>query len=202
MDGWKTETKLRHIALLLVVCFALASYVSSQTQANPPVNRNSAIGADFQKRVADYMKVRQKAQTGLSAPKNTESSTKISEYQHEFADKIRTFRSDAKQGDIFTPDISGLFRSLVHSALNSPDGEKIRKSYERAEPLHGLRLDVNQSYPDGVPLQSMPPSLLLNLPQLPKELEYRFVGHELILRDIAPNLIVDVIPDIRNPEGR
>ena len=202
MNACKPERKLRRTSLLLALCFALASYVSAQTQANPPVNRNSAIAADFQKRVADYMKLRQKAQTGLSAPKNTESSTKISEYQHEFADKIRALRADAKPGDIFTPEITGLFQSLVHSALNSPDGEQIRKSYERAEPLHGLRLDVNQSYPDGVPLQSMPPSLLLNLPQLPKELEYRFVGHELILRDTAPNLVVDVMPDIRNPEGR
>ena len=42
----------------------------------------------------------------------------------------------------------------------------------------------------------MPPSLLLNLPKLPKELEYRFVGRELILRDIAANLIVDVIPEV------
>jgi hypothetical protein len=48
----------------------------------------------------------------------------------------------------------------------------------------------------------MPPSLLLNLPELPKELEYRFVGRELVLRDSAANLIVDVLPDIRTPETK
>jgi len=47
-----------------------------------------------------------------------------------------------------------------------------------------------------LPLQSMPPSLLLNLPRLPKELEYRFVGRELVLREIPANLIVDAIPDV------
>jgi hypothetical protein len=186
----------------VVVIVVLALGAHAQSRAKPEVNRNSAIAADFEKRVGDYMKLRQKAQTGLTAPKNTDSPEKISEYQQGFAAKIRALRSDVKQGDIFTPEISGLFRNLVHSAFTSPDGEKIRKSFQRAEPLHGLRLDVNQSYPDGIPLQSMPPSLLLNLPQLPKELEYRFVGRELILRDIAPNLIADVLPDIQRPEDR
>jgi hypothetical protein len=33
----------------------------------------------------------------------------------------------------------------------------------------------------------------MNLPPLPAELEYRVVGHSLILRDIEANLIVDFI---------
>jgi hypothetical protein len=187
---------------VLGVVLALTISLISQTPAKPGVNRNSAIAADFEKRVADYMKLRQKAQAGLTAPKNTDSPEKIAEYQHELAARIRALRPDAKPGEIFTPEIAELFRNLIHSSLNSPDGEKIRKSYEHAEPLHGIRLNVNQSYPDGVPLQSMPPSLLINLPQLPKELEYRFVGRELVLRDIAANLIVDVLPDIRTPETK
>jgi hypothetical protein len=36
---------------------------------------------------------------------------------------------------------------------------------------------------------------LLRLPQLPKEVEYRFVGRDLILRDVAANLIVDFLPN-------
>ena len=180
--------------VLLLPAIALA-----QTPA-PGVNRDAAIAADFDKRVAEYMKLHQKAETGLTAPKNTDSAEKIAEYQHQLAAKIRALRPDVKPGEIFTPEISGLFRRLIRLSLKSPDGEKIRKSYEHAEPLHGLRLDVNQAYPDGVPLQSMPPSLLLNLPKLPKELEYRFLGRELVLRDVRANLIVDVLPDITTPE--
>jgi hypothetical protein len=201
MKGTDTKQGHRWVEVLGAV-LVLTISVFSQTPADPGVNRNSAIAADFEKRVADYMKMRQKAQAGLAVPKNTDSPEKIAEYQHALASKIRALRPDAKAGDIFTPEITDLFRYLVHLSLNSPDGEKIRKSYEHAEPLHGLRLNVNQSYPDGVPLQSMPPSLLLNLPELPKELEYRFVGRELVLRDIAANLIVDVLPDIRTPETK
>jgi hypothetical protein len=54
---------------------------------------------------------------------------------------------------------------------------------------------VNQPYPSGIPLQTTPPSLLLNLPNLPKGYEYRFVGHNLVLFDVEANLIVDLIPD-------
>lgn len=187
---------------LLLIALALATPIITKAQANPPVNHDSAVAADFENKVSDYMKLRQKAQTGLSAPKNTDQPGKISDYQRQMAAAIRSARSGAKQGDLFTPEITQLFHKLVSSSLNSEDGTKIRKSYQHAEPLHGLRLGVNESYPDAVPLQSMPPSLLLNLPRLPKELEYRFVGRELVLRDIAANLIVDVIPDLATPANQ
>jgi hypothetical protein len=44
-----------------------------------------------------------------------------------------------------------------------------------------------------LPLQSTPPSLLANFPELPKEVEYRIVGHNLILRDVDANLIIDFL---------
>jgi hypothetical protein len=44
-------------------------------------------------------------------------------------------------------------------------------------------------------LSLVPPALLLKLPQLPKELDYRFVGRHLILRDATANIIVDYILD-------
>jgi hypothetical protein len=188
-----------------VLLFSMACFASTQTKtpSSPQVvNRNAAISSDFDKRVNDYLKLRQKAQTGLSMPRNTVSSDKITDYQHELAGRIRDLRPQAKQGDIFTPEITGLFQRLISQSLNGPDSTKIRKSYERAEPIHGVRLEVNQTYPDSLPLQSMPPSLLLNLPKLPKELEYRFVGHELVLRDIPANLIVDLIPETVTPERK
>jgi hypothetical protein len=54
-------------------------------------------------------------------------------------------------------------------------------------------LKVNAPYPDSAPLSSVPPSLLLKLPELPKELDYRFVGRNLILHEVNAGLIVDYI---------
>jgi hypothetical protein len=58
-----------------------------------------------------------------------------------------------------------------------------------------MQLQINQSYPENVPLQSTPPTLLLNLPQLPDGLEYRILGRELVLRDGNANIIVDYVPN-------
>jgi hypothetical protein len=55
---------------------------------------------------------------------------------------------------------------------------------------------INTDYPTTLPLATVPPNLLLKLPTLPEELEYRFLGRHLILRDVRANLIVDFIPDV------
>jgi hypothetical protein len=190
----------RKIVITSVAVVVLAStFAASQAKPAQRVNANAAISAEFSKRVTDYMKLRQSAQSGLTTPKNTQSPTQLNQYQHQLAEHIRSARPQAQQGDIFAPEIAVLFRHLVAQSINGPQGAQIRKSYERAEPIRGVHLAVNQAYPDGMPLQSMPPSLLLNLPKLPKELEYRFVDHELILRDVAANLVVDFIPDLTTP---
>jgi hypothetical protein len=53
-------------------------------------------------------------------------------------------------------------------------------------------IKVNAAYPP-VPLQSMPPTLLANLPELPSDLDYRLIGRTLVLRDVHSNLILDYI---------
>ena len=37
----------------------------------------------------------------------------------------------------------------------------------------------------------MPPNMLVALPALPKDIEYRFIEKHLILRDARANLIID-----------
>jgi hypothetical protein len=185
----------------LLVVFLFAQFCSfgfgqTTTASGQRVNQDGLTVGEFQKRVADYLKVRRQAQGEAPTPKQTDAPEKIMESQHELSARIRELRANSKQGDIFAPEIANLFRRLINQSLNGADGRKIRKSYQRAEPIHGVKLEVNQPYPDGLPLQSMPPSLLMNLPKLPPELEYRFVGRELVLRDIAANLVADVIPDV------
>jgi hypothetical protein len=75
------------------------------------------------------------------------------------------------------------------------DGKNIKASLRHAEPLPNVHLEVNGKYPNNLPLQSTPPTLLMNLPYLPKELQYRVVGSALVLYDEASNLIVDFIPN-------
>lgn len=148
---------------------------------------------DFEARVAKYLDLRKK-EPG-SAPRPTNSPEKLADTQQDLAEKLKVLRRDAKQGDIFAPEIAAYFRRQISATLAGRDGRRIRASLRHAEPVSALALHVNQVYPQGIPLQSTPPTLLLNLPALPKELEYRIVGRNLVLHDIVPNTIVDFIPD-------
>jgi hypothetical protein len=152
---------------------------------------DSAAVQDFEKRVSVYLQLRKSIESNLPALKTTRSPEKIPSQEHELAHAIREARKSAGPGDIFTPEISAVIRHLVDSAMQSA-GKRIEASLRHAEPVQ-LRLHVNESYPANVPLQSTPPSLLTNLPPLPKELEYRVAGHDLILLDAKANLVVDLI---------
>jgi hypothetical protein len=184
--------------VVTVNCFLIAQNgppKANSATRNSSVNQNSLIIQDFGKRVDDYVKLRKKVQSGLSIPKSGSSVATVKEYQQSLAQNIRAERSQAKTGDLFTPPASQLFRKLIATPLQGDQGSKIQASLRHAEPVHGLTLEVNQEYPQNWALQSTPPSLLLDLPKLPAELEYRIVGRELILLDTAANLVVDLLPD-------
>ena len=56
-------------------------------------------------------------------------------------------------------------------------------------------LQVNMEWPALALFDFVPPQLLLALPPLPAELEYRIIGRSLVLLDHHANLIVDILPD-------
>ena len=181
-----------HLAGAIVFAVIAISLAVSQTQAAAPANQDDVIQKDFGSRVAKYLSLRKK-QAG-SSPKPTESSAKLAESRRGMAAKTHAVRPYAKQGDIFTPEISAYFRRQLAACLAGPNGAKIRASLRHAEPTPGFTPRVNEGYPQGEPLQSTPPTLLLNLPKLPKELQYRIIGRDFVLYDTAPNVIVDLIP--------
>jgi len=177
----------RDLLLVLAGTFSLAN-----AQQGGPVNAGAAILQDFEKRVAGYVKVHKAAEGKLHSLKPTASPEKIMHHERELRHRIREARRSAKAGDIFTPEISGEFRRLIGLAMQAGSASRIKGSLDSDEPV-ALRLRVNDAYPERVPLQSTPPTLLLNLPHLPAEVEYRVVGHDLALLDVKANLIVDLI---------
>jgi hypothetical protein len=160
--------------------------------AQQPPSENILLIKDFENHVAEYVTLHKTASSGIPALKPAESASAIARRERALADKIREARPTAKQGDIFTPGVVMEFRRLIRMAMQGSEAVHVRQSLHRAEPV-ALRLRVNDAYPANVPLQSTPPSLLLNLPHLPKELEYHIVGRNLILLDIEANLVVDFI---------
>ena len=189
--------RLAPYVFLSVTALCLPAFAHGQTLPSPAhataATDDAATIKDFLSRVDNYIKL-QKDQGGASPSKPTRSSSKIKEGEHSLADKIRAARADAKQGDIFTPEITALFRRRIAAVMAGPQGTKIRASLRHAEPRPRASLKVNENYPPrGVPLQSSPPTLLEALPQIPKELAYRFAGGDLLLRDLNAHLVVDFI---------
>jgi len=159
-------------------------------QVHPPA---SADIADFQKRVANYLKVRKSAASAVPALEATDSPEKIRDHERDLALAIRAARPGAAQGDIFTTAIAAEFRRTIQTAFSGRGAAGIKKSMMDSQPSPLPQIAVDAAYPGDEPVQSMPPSLLRQLPPLPRELEYRVVGRALILRDIEANLIVDYI---------
>jgi len=76
------------------------------------------------------------------------------------------------RGDIFTPRVATYIRRQLQMAMDQA---------WRAE------ADVKET-------------ALQRLPELPNELEYRFVGRDLVLLDLEIDLVVDVLPNALPPE--
>ena len=89
----------------------------------------------------------------------------------ELAQHIAEARQSATPGEIFTPAVAAAFRSMISSTMQGTRAKRIRRSLAGAEPVR-MELRVNEPYPNSVPLQSTPPSLLLNLPK------YRYVENK------------------------
>jgi hypothetical protein len=159
------------------------------------VNPDSASLQDFGKRVAYYAQLRKAAASKLPALRATASQEKIVEQQKALAREIVKARQSAKQGDLFTPSVDREFRRLIHLAMPPGDAPRIRKSLQNAEPVAALT-QINHPYPSGVPLQTTPPSILLNLPRLPADIEYRLVNRTLVLWDAKANLIIDMMDNV------
>jgi hypothetical protein len=165
-----------------------------QAQDHPAVNPDAAIIQDFETRMADYAKLRHTLESQEPALKSTVSQEKIVHHEHELARKMRKAREHARQGDIFSPTIATEFRRLIALAMQGADGTHVHDSLRSSEPVQ-IKLRINQAYPSDIPLQSTPPTILLNLPKLPPECDYRLMGHDLVLRDAKTNLIVDIVPN-------
>lgn len=157
-----------------------------------PVNRDAQLMADFKARVDKYVEVRKKADDSAPPLKKTEDPAEIRAAQQGLVERIGAARTGAKQGDILTPEIADLFRRLVRPETKEPGTKPLMK----VDKPQAVSYKINGPYPDKEPLSTMPPNVLASLPPLPKDIDYRFVGKHLILRDSRANSIIDYIPNV------
>lgn len=201
---------MRHKAICQLLFIALALPITFLASPSSPVNAQAAKPATatqtttaaqpspvdkdavkrFEQRVKDYVKLRNAVRAKL--PKLSKDSTpaQIETYRENFEAGVRAARAGAKRGDIFNHDGSDYIRRTLKVNFKGRDRVELREIVFEGETA-GVKVRVNYPYPDHVELVEMPATVLLNLPQLPREVKYRFVGRNMLLVDRENGLILD-----------
>jgi hypothetical protein len=183
-------TRIPFAALLLSVLVMASVHAEANQGGNGVANPDALTQQDFRKRIDAYIALRNDAVKGVGPLKPTENPAEIAAGQRTLAERIIAARSDAKPGDIFTPEISRRFRELLAPHLKGEGGRDARAIVKDDAPP-AVPFKVNAPYPEGKPFPTVPATLLVNLPPLPKQIEYRIIDKHLILRDTEANVIVD-----------
>ena len=162
--------------------------------AHPP-RPEAPVLADFGARVKDYMELQQKLEDTLPKLSKDSSPDEIDKHQRALERLVQQARKGVQSGTVFTPSMQALVRQVMADVFGGPDGAALEASIMDENP--GLTtLKVNARYPDTVPLSTVPPQVLQRLPELPEELEFRFIGRHFILMDEHAHLIVDLIENV------
>ena len=175
----------------LFLLIALSGVSAAQTAAPAPA---PLAFQDFTARINEYLKLRKTVQSSIPPQKPTKKRKQIEQRQAALAQKIREARANAKRGDIFTPEVSTQFRQVIQNAFKGPNARYVRKTIREGAPLKGWTLGVNTDYPEHLPLTTVPPTILLNLPPLPNEVAYHIIGRDFILQDTEARMVIDFIP--------
>jgi len=155
--------------------------------------KDPAVDA-FEKQVKDYIALRNRVKE--NAPKLSKDSTpeQINAYRTTLQDSLRSARPNAKRGEFFRPETAEFIRRTLKTEFQGKDRRELREQIFETE-TQGVVLRVNYPYAQSAELSEMPATLLTKLPQLPKELRYRFVGRYMLLVDRESNVIIDFMPD-------
>jgi len=181
-------------AVLLLAGDNAASLDAAAQKPAPRVNPDAATLADFQKRVNGYVELHKKLEATLPKLPAQTDPYQIDSHQRALSRLIQEARKNAKPGDLFTPAMQRLIRSLLVPVFRGADGRQLRAEIFDNEFKGNVKLAVNSRYPDEVPISTVPPQVLAQLPKLPEDLEYRFVQTNMILFDPHAHLIADYVP--------
>lgn len=197
----KTRALSAGAMAILSLIFLSASLTATPTfgQQNPnPQGDASAqdkqVIAAFEKRVKEYAQMREQLEGKMPKLPTKSTPEQIEAHKTAFEDTVRTARVGAKQGELFSPEIAEHIRMTIRDEFKGKDRQELRKMVLEAD-TKGVPLRINYPYPDNKELVEMPPTLLLRLPQLPKQVRYRFVNRNMLLVDRENGLIIDYMVD-------
>ena len=145
----------------------------------------------FQRAADSYAFLHRRIERQMPALEVTADAAAIERSMVAMAAAIRTARPAVREGDFFTPAIGSIFRARIAKAL-------IEHELWEVEAPDDAPTDVKPAVYASMPWQAAnatPACVLEVLPALPAELQYKFVGADLLLVDVHASLIIDILRD-------
>lgn len=182
-------------ALLLLggIGYGAPAAPSKAQSASPPPTvtaSDKAVIRNFTARAKAFVKLRNRVRARLPKLSKDSTAEQIAAHKKAFEEAVRTARRGAKPGDILTPATAQYIRRLIRTEFKGKERSEVKKAILEAE-TGGVPLRVNYPYPEATEFSEVPAKLLLELPLLPKELNYRFAGRHMLLLDKENGLILD-----------
>jgi hypothetical protein len=188
----KRDRCLQALPFLIVLAVAQRLTLAGNPPPVPLPKPEPAAFHEFTQSVQQYVKIHQE----VPRLRSTKHREEIVERRQALKQKIRETRPDAKPGDFFTPEVRAEFCRVIQTAFQGSNASDVRKTIRQGVPVPGWKLAVNGDYPEALPVTTVPPTLLLHLPQLPTGVAYRIIGHDFVLEDTEARLIVDFIDGV------
>lgn len=148
--------------------------------------------AAFDRSVQDYVDLHRRMARTTPPLVVTADPAELLNAVNSLREAIRGARPAAQRSDVFTEDVADVFRRRIECALWRFDVAALVAEMGEDEEPGAAPPVVNRPFPWNSG-NAIWPSVLAVLPPLPAELEYRFVGVDLVLIDIPANLVVDVL---------
>jgi hypothetical protein len=193
-EGSRKGENMLYAKTCTLICLVLVGTISvlSQTTARHPADRS--LIKDFENRAKAYITLRDRIKKSTPVVKKDATPAEIEAYKDTLQKAILAARANAHQGDIFTPAAVSFVKLRIKNGLPGFEKSEIRTTVLESD-TKGVPIKVNAIYPESKELVQMSPTLLLSLPQLPKDLRYRFIGRSLAIMDRDSSLIIDYMPN-------
>jgi hypothetical protein len=196
------ETQLRRIVTvsLVTMCVPFNAVAQTAPAMAPTVKvadfRLIVLGyfdadtlAEFHRRVRHYDELRRIAERTVPPLAITDDADEITAFERALTASIRQIRRSSARGQIFPAPMTSQVKKLLLARVNADTLSAIMDDAPGE-----FDIDIHETYPKYRSLATMPPNILLLLPDLADDMEDRFVGRHLIVRDMRANMVVDEIP--------
>ena len=183
---------MKYVKKYVANCYILVIFLSavSLTAAQPTTDSDKRTALEFERSVKEYTQRREEIEDQMPKLSKQTTAEAIEAHKKELLQRVLSERKGAVKGNVFTPEAEKHIRSVIAALYKGRDRAQLRKELAEAENA-SVPVKVNAVYPETAELLEMPPTLLSALPQLPKQVRYRFVGTNLLLVDRENHLIVD-----------